>query len=338
MRRYPRPVRHPRPFVTLLVAGLLAIAAGAVAGVAGAGTGAVRDPGPFKGLGAWVDAFDYAPAFQANDALPSVAPESVNDMDALGVKTLYLQAAMNDTRSPGMIVDDQLVGDFLRRAHRRGMEVVAWYFPTLEDVEADLSHMRAMADFRARGERFDALALDIESIQTVKNVDDRNDRVVEIAARTRKLVGDTQPIGSIVYPAVQAEVVNPALWPKFPYKRLAKSVDVWMPMAYWTFRDGTYRDPYAYTEESIRRLRTNLDDKKAIVHPVGGIGNETSTKDYEAFLRAVYDTKSVGWSIYDYNTMASSAWPRMRTGGVPTTTTSTTTATTAPRPVTTPLP
>src|SRR4029079_3938899 len=52
--------------------------------------------------------------------------------------------------------------------------------------------------------------------------------------------------------------------------------------------------------------------------------------DYDAFLRAVYDTKSVGWSIYDYNTMASSAWPRMRTGGVPTTTTTTTT-TTAPR-------
>jgi hypothetical protein len=34
----------------------------------------------------------------------------------------------------------------------------------------------------------------------------------------------------------------------------------------------------------------------------------------------VYDTKSVGWSVYDYNTMASSVWPRMRTGGVPTTT------------------
>jgi hypothetical protein len=273
--------------------------------------------------------------------LPSVEPESVNDMAALGVKTIYLQAAMNDIRSPGMIIDEALVGDFLRRAHRRGLEVVAWYYPTLEDVDADVAHMRALAEYRIRGERFDALALDIESIQTVRDVDVRNDRVVEIAERTRKIVGDTQPIGSIVYPAVQSEVVNPALWPKFPYKRLAKSLDVWLPMAYWTFRDGTYRDAYNYTEESIRRLRTNLDDNRAIVHPVGGIGDLTSPQDYESFLRAVYETNSVGWSIYDYNTMSSSAWPRMRTGGVPTTTTSTTTTsttTTARRTVTTPLP
>src|SRR4029079_13450465 len=146
-----------------------------------------------------------------------------------------------------------------------------------------------------------------------------------------------RPVCGIVYRAVQAEVINPALWPKFPYKRLAKSVDVWMPMTYWTFRDGTYRDPYVYTAESVTRLRENLGDKKAVVHPIGGIGNESSAGDYDAFLRAVYDTKSVGWSIYDYNTMASSAWPRMRTGGVPTTTTTSTTrppTTAAPVPTT----
>ena len=183
-----------------------------------------------------------------------------------------------------------------------------------------------------RNQRFDGLALDIEATSTVRDVDDRNDRVVELAKQTRTLAG-ARPVGGIVYPAVQAEVINPALWPKFPYKRLAKSVDVWMPMTYWTFRDGPYRDPYAYTAESITRLRANLDDKRAVVHPIGGIGNESSANDYDAFLRAVYDTKSVGWSIYDYNTMASSAWPRMRTGGVPTTTT-----TTAPPPTTTAAP
>jgi hypothetical protein len=329
-------VRRPHKFLSLFVAALIAVAVPfAGLGVAGAGIDVRRDPGPFEGLGAWVDAFDYAPAFQANGAPPSVTAESVNDMAALGVKTLYLQAAMNDSRAPEMIIDSALVGDFLRRAHRRGMEVVAWYYPTLEDADTDVAHVRALADFRFRGERFDALALDIESIQTVKSVDERNDRVVDVARRARKIVGDSAPLGSIVYPAVQAEVINPALWPKFPYKRLAKSLDVWMPMAYWTFRDGTYRDPYNYTEESIRRLRANLGDKKAFVHPVGGIGNSTNTADYESFLRAVYETKSVGWSVYDYNTVASSAWPRMRTGGVPTTTT---TARTSPPVTTTALP
>ena len=310
----------------MLAAVLLAV--GAVGGrPAAAATGV--DVTPFEGLGAWVDAFDYAPAFQSNNSVVTVTPEAVDDMAALGVKTLYLQAAMNDDRAPDMIVDRQLVGDFLGLAHRRGVDVVAWYYPTLTDPATDLAHLQALADFRVRGQRFDGLALDIEATSTVRDVDDRNDRIVELAKETRGLAG-TRPLGGIVYPAVQSEIINPALWPRFPYKRLAKSLDVWMPMAYWTFRDGEYRDPYAYTAESITRLRENLGDKKAVVHPIGGIANESSAGDYDAFLRAVYDTKSVGWSIYDYNTMATSAWPRMRTGGVPPTTTTTAPPATAP--------
>jgi len=326
-------LRSTPRFPGILVVLALLISAVGVGAVAPAGADSARDPGPFEGLGAWVDAFDYAPAFQSGAAPVSVTPESVPDMAALGVKTLYLQAAMNDDRAPGKIVDDRLVGELLQRAHRAGMDVVAWYFPILADPAADLAHMQALAGFRHRGQRFDALALDIESIRSVPDVDLRNDRVVELAAASRKLVGE-QPLGAIVYPAVQAEVVNPALWPRFPYKRLAKHVDVWMPMTYWTFRDGTYRDPYAYTAESITRLRDNLDDKRAVVHPIGGIGDLSSAKDYDAFLKAVYDTRSVGWSIYDYNTMVSSAWPRLRTGGVP----PTTTTTAAPRSVPTTTP
>jgi hypothetical protein len=288
--------------------------------VAPAGAGTPRAPGPFAGLGAWVDAFDYAPAFQGDTGVVTVTPDAVPDMAALGVKTLFLQAAMNDARSPEKIVDEQLVGEFLRRAHRAGMEVVAWYYPTLDDAAADIAHVEAMADFRSRGQRFDALALDIEAIQSVKDVTERNWRVVSIAKRARAVVGD-QPLGAAVYPAVQAEVINPALWPRFPYRRLGRYVDVWMPMAYWTFRDGTYRDPYAYTKESVDRLRANLGDKRAMVHPIGGLAAESSAQDYDAFLRAVRATKSVGWSVYDYNTTFTSVWPRLRTGSAPTTTT-----------------
>jgi hypothetical protein len=310
----------PRRLLVFFVAAAVALA---ILVAAPARAGSAPDLTPFKGLGAWVDAFDYAPAFQANGGPVTVTPDSVDDMAALGVRTLYLQAAMNDgERSPGMITDPQLVGDFLVRAHRKGMDVVAWYYPTLDDHDADVAHLEALADFRVRGQRFDGIALDIEATQSIRDVEARNDRVVKLAEETRDLSG-TRPVGAVVYPAVQIEVINQTLWPRFPYKRLAKSVDVWMPMAYWTFRDGDYRDPYVYTAESVTRLRENLDDRRAAVHPVGGIGDLSSAGDYDAFLRAVYDTKSVGWSIYDFNTMASSAWPRMRTGGVPTTTTTT---------------
>ena len=327
MHRSPR----RRAGVVALVVGLVLAACCAVAVPGGAGTTDARDPGPYAGLGAGIDAFDYAPAFQGNGGTVSITPDAVPDMAALGVETLFLQAAMNDaTRSPEKIVDARLVGEFLRRAHREGMQVVAWYYPTLDDPAVDLEHVEALVDFTYRGQQFDSIALDIES-RAIEDVDERNDAVVKLAKQTRALVGEDEPIGAAVYPAVQAEVVNPALWPRFPYKRLAKYVDVWMPMAYWTYRDGDYRDPYRYTEESIRRLRANLGDKKAMMHPIGGLAAESTAQDYDAFLRAVYDTDSVGWSVYDYSTTFTSVWPQMRTGGVPTTTTTTSSPSTTRR-------
>jgi hypothetical protein len=283
--------------------------------------GATRGPGAFAGLGAWVDAFDYAAAFQEAGDVVTVGPEAVPDMAALGVETLFLQAAMNDRRSPEMIIDEKLVGKFLARAHRAGMRVAAWYYPTFEDPAVDLAHVEAMVEFRRGRHAFDAIALDIEATD-VRDVAERNVRVVQLVADARALVGE-QPLAAVVYPAVQLEVLNQTLWPQFPYKRLARDVDVWMPMVYWTFRDGVYRDPYTYTEESIRRLRANLDDPAAVVHPIGGIGDLVRGSDYDAFLRAVRDTESVGWSIYDFDTTASSAWPRLRAGGLPPTATTT---------------
>ena len=299
-----------------MLATLLAVLVGGLLGVAsgGAGAGTGRDPGPFVGLGAWVDAFDYAPAFQGDAGVVTVTPDAIPDMAALGVKTLYLQAAMNDdVRAPGKIVDERLVGEFLRRAHRAGISVVAWYYPTLDDPAVDIDHVAAMADFTYRGNRFDALALDIESIQSVKDVDERNDRVVAIAKQARALVGE-QPLGAIVYPAVQAEVINPALWPKFPYKRLAKQVDVWMPMTYWTNRTEAsgWKDGFVYTSENIKRVRKDLGDPGALVHPIGGVADQTLTADTNGFVRAAKSHRAIGWSLYDYVTTSSSAWPRLR--------------------------
>jgi hypothetical protein len=266
---------------------------------------------PFVGLGTWVDAFDYAPAFQAGSP-PQVTPASVADMAELGVRTLYLQATKNDIRSPEPIVDEELVGDFLVAAHEHDIEVVAWYLPLFGDVDADFRHLEALAAFEVDGERFDGVGLDIEWIEDVPDAPERADRLVHLSERLRELVGGDMPLGAIVFPAVQLEVVNPALWPEFPYRRLERFFDVWMPMTYWTFRSDEYRDAYTYTEESVRRLRDNLADRRALVHPIGGIADVATPADYEGFLAAVEDTDSIGWSVYDYDTTTSGAWPYLR--------------------------
>lgn len=295
--------------VTLFV--LLVAAATPAATASSKASTARRDVVAFRGLGAWVDAYDYAPAFQEAGGLPSVTASAVKDMAALGVKTLYLQAAKDDVRSPGSIVDRRIVGELLRAAHANGIRVVAWYLPKFADLAADRSKIRALHRFRSKGERFDALAIDIEWTSGVPDVAVRNARLIELSAWARGLVG-RQALGAIVYPPVQLEVVNPTLWPTFPWEDLASIYDVWMPMSYWTFRSPPYRDAYTYVEESTRRLRANLGKPRAIVHDVGGLAEDSSRVDLEGFGRAVRKNRSIGWSIYDFDTTRSSHWEWLR--------------------------
>src|SRR5688572_1883697 len=297
--------RAARAFVAVI--GALACAAITFATPSGA---ADRNVDPFSGLGAWIDVFDYVPAFQQVPGPVPVAADTVDDLAALGVETIYLQAAIDDPREKGLIVDRARVGAILRRAHDYDVRVVAWYYPQLTDPARDRDRLEAIIDFRSSGESFDAIALDIES-RLVPDLTIRNQRLVRFTRHAREQAGD-RAVGAIVYPAVQLEVINPLLWPEFPYEKLDPNVDVWLPMTYWTFRDGTYRDAFNYTEESVRRLRRNLKDREAEVHPIGGLGEATVPADYEAFLRAAREVDAIGWSIYDADTTATTAWRLLR--------------------------
>jgi len=269
---------------------------------------------PFRGLGAWVDVFDYAPRLQADGTLPTVTVDSVDDMARLGARTLYLQVANPDDAPADTLVDRTEISALVRRAHDRGMSVVAWFLPYVSNVDADDEFVRQVVQLRSGGRGFDALALDIEDTKAVPDVQERNQRVVTLAKRARRAIGSNVPLAAIVYPAVQLDVVNPILWPDFPYKKLQPSIDVWMPMAYFTFRDeeSGYRDAYKYTKESVTRLRTHLDDDRAVVHPVGGIADQVTSDDLDGFLRAARATGAIGWSLYDYATTFSTAWPALR--------------------------
>jgi hypothetical protein len=272
------------------------------------------DPGPFRGVGTWVDVYDYGPRFQSSpDAHAAVTPASVDDMARLGVTTLYLQAAQDDSRSEGNLVDRALVGHILERAHRRGVKVVAWYLPHFADVDRDLAHIRSMYDFEIHGERFDGIALDIEWTRDVPDPAARNRALLDLAARTRRLVSRV-PLGAIVLEPVLLEEVNTAYWPQFPWRELRGSFDVWLPMSYWTNRSTAsgWHDGFRYTSENVRRLRADLGEPDAAVHVVGGIADQTDPADEAGFVRAARASGAVGWSVYDYVTTSSSAWPRLR--------------------------
>lgn len=267
----------------------------------------------YRGLGTWVDVYDYVPAFQQEGEVPAVTPASTADMRRLGVDTVFLQTAQDDPRALGDTVDPKLLRRFVRAAHRSGLRVVAWYLPRFHDVAADLRRIQALLDFDAGGETFDGIALDIEWTETVPDVAARNGALVDLSRQVVRAAGD-RTVGAIVLEPVLLELVNQSYWPDFPWRELASLYDVWLPMSYWTNRNESsgYRDGFAYTDENIRRLRNNLGDDEALVHPIGGIGDTADALDYEGFVRAARAGGAIGWSVYDFDVTASSVWPRLR--------------------------
>jgi hypothetical protein len=120
------------------------------------------------------------------------------------------------------------------------------------------------------------------------------------------------PIAAIVYPAVQLEQLNATLWPQFPYKQVNPYVDAWMPMAYYTYRDGELRSPVKYIGDSVKILRKRVGDDNVPVHVIGGIADLTTTNDIVDLRAVARDTDAIGWSLYDYVTTGSAAWPYLR--------------------------
>lgn len=264
-----------------------------------------RTTDSYEGLGVWIDAFDFEPNYQGDGASPPpLSPAAVNEFADLGVRTIYLQAARLDDRAPGLLLDEGLLADFLLRAHARGIDVVGWYLPLFDDVDADLERLLAIADFRVKGHEFDGIGVDIEYIEAVPDPEERSARLVTLSQELDRALPD-DALSAIVPPPVQLEVVNPLYWPRFPWRDLDRYYDVWMPMAYWTVRTEAsgYRDAYRYSEESTRRLRANLGRDDALVHIIGGIGDATTTEDLAGLRRAIEDTTSIGGSIYDWHSL-----------------------------------
>lgn len=262
----------------------------------------------YAGYGTWVDVYDYAPSYQSGGD-PVLTPEHVDDMAHLGVETVYIQAAMHGPRSPEPLVDQDVLSAFLVRAREAGMKVVGWYLPRFDDLDADLTHLQAIAELEVDGHRFDGVAVDIEWTESVPDHDQRSQRLVELSRRLREAV-PSSALGAIVFPPVQTEVISPNLWPGFPWRRLKEYYDVWLPMGYWTERTQSsgYRNSGAYTRESTQRLRANLDDPEVPVHPIGGIGDELTPEDVEHFRLALNEVDAIGGSMYDWATLS----PAMR--------------------------
>lgn len=254
----------------------------------------------FRGLGAWVDLYDYA-------SLDREA--ALDDLRARGVKAVYLQTSRFS--APYDVAPD--VAGWVDEAHARGMRVVGWYLPGYGDLARDLRRTLAIADLvTPAGGRIDAIGIDIEAhtgIGTGNEVSrtTMNGRAAEhlraVRART------SAPLAAIT-PQPTATDGAGETWEGFPWQAVGATTDLVLPMAYWprTCRDACVRD-FTLTNSRYAAAWTGRP-----VHVAGRgypspDGTTVSDSDIRAFVDAAVAAGVIGGSVYDYaSTRTRTAW------------------------------
>ncbi|HEX6208963.1 MAG TPA: hypothetical protein VF058_11480 [Actinomycetota bacterium] len=261
---------------------------------------AARDLGPYRGLGSWVDIFDH------RDLRDPVG--TVKAMRARGVRTVYLETS--NFSQPRAIVHRRATVRFLHAAHARGMKVVAWYLPGLQKLRRDRLRSLAAIRFRtAKGHRFDSFALDIES-SLVDPPDRRCRRLLRLSRQLRKRALPGYTLGAII-PAPRGIQLAKGYWPRFPYRRLARIYDVFVPMGYYTYRYEGREAAREYTRRNVQILRRRTGDPTIPIHMIGGLSGESSRGEVRGFVRAVREYGLLGGSLYDFRGTRRRHWEEL---------------------------
>jgi hypothetical protein len=247
-----------------------------------------------RGTGAWVDVYDWSPTFVSSKkagAVPAFTLSRIDRMADNGISTLYIQTAKAEL--PDAVLDRDLLVSIINRARSRNMRVVGWYLPTFADLNVDRAHLAATADLGV-----DGIGVDIES--TVTELNARNQGLIDVSTWLRATY-PAMPLSAIVLPPVVTEILNTKYWPQFPWQQISTSYDVWMPMSYWTNRTPAsgWRDGYLYTRENIDRIRANLGNPTATMHPVGGLSDGATDHDIDGFVQAANEKGAIGAGMYD---------------------------------------
>lgn len=256
--------------------------------------------GVYQGLGTWIDIYDESLMRRPQKTVAAIASHRV--------QTIYLETS--NYRSERAVVWPGAVSKMINSAHRRGIRVVAWYLPSFKHLDRDFRRsMRAIRFRSSTGERFDSFALDIESPE-VANPARRTRRLLRLSRRLRDAVGNRYPLGATI-PSPRGMRLSPSYWPGFPYKRLARRYDVFLPMAYFTYRVNGRDAVYDYTRRCFRIIKRETGRPRLPIHAIGGIAEEASRGEVRGFARAVTEQGAIGAGLYDFGTTGRGDWRAM---------------------------
>ena len=246
----------------------------------------------YRGLGTWTDIYDET-TYERPVA-------TVKAMHGQGVRTLYLETANYRIDKP--IFRPAVVARIVEAAHARGMKVVAWYLPSFTNVDRD--YRRSMAAIRfttPNGHRFDGFAMDIES-DVVRDVKVRNARMRRLSHRVRAAVGPDYVLGAIVPEA------GALYWHDFPYQTVDEYYDIFLPMAYYTFRTSGAAEAARWIRRNIATIRRETNNDGAPIHVIGGLSRDTTIPELRSFVDAVLSRDVYGASLYEFEGTTPRQW------------------------------
>jgi hypothetical protein len=272
---------------------------------------AVEPPAPavdklvaYRGLGSWVDIYDDG-AFK--DPAAAVA-----DMASHGVRTLYLETG--NSRSAGELFNKPQLQQFITEAHAHDMKIVAWYLPDLKDLEKDYTRIDAAIRLTTPGgQKFDSFALDIES-GAVTPQSARNSALLKLSKRIRDSVGPSYPLGAIIPSPVGLSKTG-SYWPDLPYSDLAGIFEVFVPMGYYTYHGNGAALALSDTLANARILRAQKGCSAVPIHMIGGVAEESSAAEVEAFVRGSKEAGCIGASLYSWAGTTAAHWAKLEAFG-----------------------
>ncbi len=255
----------------------------------------------YRRLATWVSIYDGRAW-----ADPATA---VADMSSHGVHTLFIQTG--NTNSKGTVYNPAGQEMFIRAAHDRGMQVVAWYLPEMADMGRDFVRISEAIRFRTSdGQRFDSFALDIESTR-IKSIDARNAAVHQLAAMLRNLVGDSYVLGAIV-PSPVGIAKRTGFWNDFPYGSVAADFDVMLPMGYYTYHGKGAAAASADVSDSVRMIRSTPGCATIPIQFIGGLAAKTTPAEVRAFATAVSTNGCIGGGLYSWSGTTAGDWDALQ--------------------------
>ena len=225
-----------------------------------------------------------------------------------GITHLYAEVAITRYGFYGRNSLDRL----LPAAHTAGISVIAWVYPTLDDIAADVRMTQQVASYvTPSGDRADGIATDVEEVDDTASV-------YTYGQLVRALLGpDTLLVAAVYHPFAEAY---------YPYSAIAASWNVLAPMDYWHSRLSHQYAPdeverfVGNSLMTIRAAATVLNGAESMpIEELGqtydmysgdGAGRSSAPTEAEitADMTAAQQFGAIGVSFFEWQTTTLNEW------------------------------